>query len=325
MHIGPHPARLLKPGARRFDYPATQVGTTPDGLVTVWYDPSLGAAGGIMAQSVLSAAPKAYADCKTWFALPGSPVNLLIVPLSGSGDGTGGAYHYGCDFITGGDLYIDYARNNLAMEIGLFVAELTECFMGAQGRGWDCGGSNGEALSRALAELSSGGPGGALRAFATAPAWSRAGEPDWVDATENTDQDSVATGCGMAYISWMMSQGYSAAQITQAAGSTLATNYQGLTGRTTAWVDFTAALKGKSIVDDDPFGGIAKNPQPAPAPSPPPPPPPPPSPPPPPPPTPPPPSPPPPTPGPPPPPPTGVTKAQAIAAFTALVQASTLP
>ena len=61
------------------------------------------------------------------------------------------------------------------MTNGLIVAELTECFMGAQNQGWDCGGSNGETLSRFLAELESGGPAGALAAFATGPTWTAPG------------------------------------------------------------------------------------------------------------------------------------------------------
>jgi hypothetical protein len=73
--------------------------------------------------------------------------------------------HHGCSFNPGGgDLYIDAAFGNPVMTTGLIVTESTESFMGAQNSGWDCGGSNGEALSRFLAELESGGPtGGACR------------------------------------------------------------------------------------------------------------------------------------------------------------------
>src|SRR5258708_30696326 len=62
----------------------------------------------------------------------------------------------------------------------------------------------------------------------------------------------------MAYLSWMMAQGFTAAQITQAGGSVLAANYAALTGKTTAWVDLQAGLAAiqVAIKNDDPFGGV---------------------------------------------------------------------
>ena len=316
MTIRSHPARLLKTAtAGPFDYPVSEVGKTTDGLVTVWVDTSLPANAKIVAAALLGEAPNLVKQCEAWFGIPCQPVNLIVAPLSGSNDGTGGAYHYGCDFATGGDLYVDYAaqHDGVTMDAGLFIAELTECFMGTQGKGWNCGGSGGEALSRLCAELVSGGPAGALGAFASAPSWEQAGKPNWIDADQGSDQDYPSIGCGMVYLSWLMSMGYSAAQITQAGepAGTLASNYTALTGKTTAWADFMAGVSalGKPITNDDPFGGIAANPggtgnPPSPPPTPTPPSPPPPS---------------------PPPPPAGVTKAQAIAALTALVNASTLP
>jgi hypothetical protein len=141
---------------------------------------------------------------------------------------------------------------------GLVVAELTESFMGAQNQGWDCGGSNGEALSRYLAELLSGGPQGVLAGFATGPAWDQAGRPNWIHATEPTDLDAVSIGCGSVYLYWMLSRGVSAARVTQAGCSdgTLASNYQALTGASTAWADFSAAVASLhgAITSDDPWG-----------------------------------------------------------------------
>ena len=84
----------------------------------------------------------------------------------------------------------------------------------AQGRGWGCGYSNGEGLSRFLAEEET--PWGTLNAFATAAAWVGAGYPDWVTHTELTDRDSVSTGCAILYIYWLRSIGYSIPQIVQA-------------------------------------------------------------------------------------------------------------
>jgi hypothetical protein len=127
--------------------------------------------------------------------------------------------------------------------------------MGEQAKGWNCGGSNGEALSRLLAEELSGGPFGQLAAFASGPAWDHAGRPNWIDTTENTDQNYVSTGCGMVYLYWMkVVMGYSIPEIVNAAGNTLAENYQALTGSASAWADFHSACeKFKVISSDNPW------------------------------------------------------------------------
>ncbi len=244
-----------------FDFPTTRIGTTPDGMVTVYYDPSLGAPGTALAQQVLASGSKVYADCQRFFATPGKPVNVVLAALNGRTDGSAGAYHYGCNFDSGGTLYCDVAFGNLSRTIGLIAAELTESFMGAQGKGWDCGGSNGEALSRVLAEALSGGPSGALADYATGPAWDQAGRPDWVDASEPTDQDAVSTGCGVVYMYWMVSKGYTLDQLTQAGcpDGTLASNYSALTNSATAWSAFSAAVATlrEGISSDNPFNAAA--------------------------------------------------------------------
>jgi hypothetical protein len=244
-------------GLGGFDYPTQLTGTTQDGNVTVYYDPSLGQDGSDLAQQFLQGAAQAYGDTQAFFAVPGSPVNVIIAALNGSTDGLGGAYHYGCNFNPGGDLYCDAAFGVPDVTTGLFVAELTESFMGAQAVGWDCGGSNGEALSRYLAETETGGANGALAPYASGPSWDQAGRPDWIDATEPTDTNIVSTGCGVVYLYWMQSQGFSAAQITQAGcpDGTLASNYASLTGSNTAWNDFIMAVNGlaNGVQSDNPW------------------------------------------------------------------------
>jgi hypothetical protein len=250
--------RRHKPPHHKFDYPTELVGSTPDGKVTLYYDPQLGAPGKDLAEKVFAMAEKTFADCQNFFGIAGQPVNVIIAPLNHATDGSAGAYHAGCSFNPGGDLYCDAAFGNPVMTNGLVVAELTECFMGAQNKGWDCGGSNGEALSRLLAEIESGGPAGALAAYATGPAWDHARRPNWIDATESTDTDAVSTGCGIVYLYWMMSKGYTAAKITQAGcpDGSLASNYHALTGQTTAWSDFIAAVRAlpHGITSDNPWG-----------------------------------------------------------------------
>ena len=263
------PKELLPPGGQRqprtpdqiaaaassgLDYPATQVGVV--GNITVSYDSSLGSQGLDLAQQLLNSASGPYSDMQTFFGIAGSPVQVLIAPLSGKNDGSGGAYHYSCDFATGGVLYLDatFASttvNPLDLVVGLYVAELSECFMGPQGGGWNCGSSNGEGLSRFCAEQET--PAGTLDAFSTGPAWAQAGFPDWVSKTEATDQNGVSTGCAIVYIYWMVSLGFTIPQIVQAAGATLSANYQSLTNKTSAYQDLLAAVKNLSVTSDNPF------------------------------------------------------------------------
>ena len=237
-----------------FDYPATQAGVV--GNVTVYYDPALGDAGSSIATRMLGAATAPYDDMQSFFGIPGGAVDVIIAPLSGRNDGSGGAYHRGCDFTAGGALYLDAtfastAADPLSLETGLYVAELSESFMGAQGGGWGCGFSNGEGLSRFCAEQET--PPGTLSGFATGPAWVAAGFPDWVTQTEPTDRNAVSTGCSIVYIYWMRSLGFTIPQIVQAAGATLSDNYRSLTGQSSAYQDLTAAVSGLSVTSDNPF------------------------------------------------------------------------
>ena len=251
-----------------FDFPTQRVGATPDGTVTVSYDPTLGQPGLTLARQVLSAAAGAYARCQEFFNVKGSPVNLIIAALNGETDGSAGAYHYGCDFSSGADIYCDAAFGNPTLTLGLFAAELSECFMGLQNRGWNCSESNGEALSRFLAEQSASGPDGVLAEYGSAEQWDAAGRPDWIDATAPTDQDPVSVGCGVVYLYWMLSKGYTAAQIAQAGcpDGTLSSNYAALTGAASAWTSFQTALAALTgpIASDNPWRN-APAPQPAPA------------------------------------------------------------
>ncbi len=228
-------------------------------MTTVFYDPALGAKGLTNAQFLLDRVDAAYRVCQGYYGIPGSLVNLIVAPLSGQNDGSGGAYHWACNFSSGGDLYVDSAYADPMMDVGLFVAELSECFMGPQAKGFDCGQSGGEALSRFHAALASGGPSGSLVEFSTASTWDQAGRPDFITNTASSDQNDSATGCGVLYLWWMVSQGYTPAQITQAGGTTFAANYHTLTGKTTALADFMAAVAGlpNGVTSDDPWPAAA--------------------------------------------------------------------
>jgi hypothetical protein len=237
-----------------FDYPVIEVGVV--GQITVSYDPSLGAQGATLAQQMLNVVSAPYEQMESDFATTGGPVTVIIAPLSGTNDGSGGAYHYGCDFTSGGVLYLDATfanttANPLDLEVSLYVAELSEAVMGAQNLGWECGFSNGEGLSRYCAENA---PPGVIPGWGvTGPSWAAAGYPDWVSNTEHTDRNYVSTGCAIVYIYWMRSLGFTTSEIVQAGGVTLAANYQTLTGRATAYQDLRAAVSGLQITSDNPF------------------------------------------------------------------------
>jgi len=235
------------------------VGTSPSGRVTVYVDPTLGAPGLQNAQDLVSDGDRVASDNDAIFGTTGGAVSVIIYALGGATDGTGGADHGGCDYTTGAAIEVCASFGNSARVSALFEAELSECSM----NGNLCGESTGEALSRwCAAEVGNN----VLSDFASAPTWVQSGMPDWVDKTENTDQDAVSVGCGMAFISWLKSQGYTLNQIAPAMVSlgdagTLAQLYANLTSQpaSSAWSKFQAAVKAlpNGVTSDDPFGSGA--------------------------------------------------------------------
>jgi hypothetical protein len=236
---------------------AQLVGTSTSG-VTVYVDPSLGAQGMQNAQDLLSDADRIVVDNNKIFGITGGAVDVIVFALNGQTDGTGGADHGGCDFTTGNAIEVDAAFGSPARVSALFEAELSECAMNRN----LCGISTGEALSRWCAAVVSNN---ALSDFATAPTWAQDGMPNWVDQTEQTDQGADSTGCGMAFISWLLSQQHSLPQIAQAMvglgdSGTLADLYAQLTGQpaANAWSTFLAAVQALpgGVTNDDPFNGF---------------------------------------------------------------------
>lgn len=235
------------------------VGSSASGRVTVFVDPTLGTAGLQNAQDLLADADRVASANDALFGTTGGAVSVIVYALGGATDGTGGADHGGCDYIRGAAIEVCAAFGQSARVSALFEAELSECSMG----GNLCGVSTGEALSRWCAAVVGGN---ALSDFATAPAWVQAGMPDWVNQTEPTDQDGVSIGCGMAFISWLLSRGYALGVVAPAlvalgASGTLAELYADLTGdaAANAYGAFVAAVQALpgGVVSDDPFGGAA--------------------------------------------------------------------
>src|SRR5271157_2513210 len=219
------------------------VGASPSGRVNVFVDPSLGAPALQNAQDLVNDADRVATANDQVFGTTGGSVNVIVFALNGATDGTGGADHGGCDYTTGAAIEVCASFGNSARVSALFEAELSECSMG----GNLCGVSTGEALSRWCAAVIGSN---ALSDFATAPQWAQDGMPNYVDQTDPTDQDADSIGCGMAFLSWLMSQGYSLATIAQAMVSlgdsgTLAQLYASLTSdsASNAWNMFNAAVQ----------------------------------------------------------------------------------
>lgn len=236
------------------------VGASASGRVTVYVDPALGPPGLQNAQDLVNDADRVAAANNAIFGTTGGAVSVIVYAIGGATDGTGGADHMGCDYTSGGAIEVCASFDSSARVSALFEAELSECSMG----GNLCGESTGEALSRWCAATTSNN---ALSDFATAPAWAQDGMPDYVNDTDPTDQNPDSTGCGMAFVSWLLSLGETMPGVAQAMVSlgdsgTLADLYQQLTGDAAdnAWSKFIAAVEALpgGVTTDDPFGGTGK-------------------------------------------------------------------
>lgn len=213
---------------RRLEYPAAA--DTPHFAFQ-----SDGTSAGDQAVAEMQAVCEAdYATLKGIFNagdIPGLPCQVIVDP------GAGGAYHQTCQ-----DTTIHLIPDDAP---SLLVAEVAECFM-AMLPGWDCGRTNGEGLSRALAEV--------VRPFKVlagidgdTDGWWNGGQPhDFVNDNSASDQDQQANACGTLFLLYLRSQlGYTWQQIAAAGASTLGGTYQTLTGMsgTRGFGDCVAALR----------------------------------------------------------------------------------
>jgi hypothetical protein len=235
---------------------AQLVGTSPSGRVTVYVDSALPQPGRQNAADLLKDADRVVSANDALFGTSQGTVNVIVFALNGSTDGTGGADHLGCDFMNGANIEVCASFGKPARVSGLFEAALSECCMNNN----LCGVSTGEALSRWCAAAISNN---ALEDYATAPVWFQDGMPDYVNQTDPTDRNPVSTGCGMAFLSWLIMRGCRLEKIAQGMVSlgdsgTLAQLYAQLTGRPTnqAWPTFRAAVGSlpSGVTSDDPFG-----------------------------------------------------------------------
>jgi Repeat of unknown function (DUF5648) len=223
---------------------------TPHFIIT--YDQSLGQNGQNLADAVLANCERDYALLQNWFGgiTPGGlPFTVRIQP------GSSGASHAGC---SAAELFCDsFNGTNGDLENMLVVAEADEVFMANQNAGWNCGFSNGEALSRVLAaEIYPA----QLDGFATGSSWLGSARQNFVDNTDPTDTNFVSTGCGTLFINYLRFQrDIGLKPVVIAAGDTLEKGYEKLTGQSGAFGPFSRLLARffpgiqNDIANDNPF------------------------------------------------------------------------
>ncbi len=247
----------IPPSAPRFARdggPYTQRGTTPN--FNVYFENALGVKGPTLADAVLATCEQDYSALQGFFGgvTPSNlPFNVYVVT------GNFGAYHASCGATEIHCASFDGTNADLVRM--LVVAEADEVFMDAQGAGWDCGASNGEALSRALATDAYPAQ---LNGFASASAWLNGARNDFVNHNDPTDQNYESIGCAALFINYLRNQtgfAYPLDQIVQKAGPTLTLTYQNLTGNNDdPFPAFAALLNTKFPIgsqanwpDDNPF------------------------------------------------------------------------
>jgi hypothetical protein len=196
----------------------------------IWLDPILGARGKRVAQSVLGACERDYQAISAFFGgieLPQTPICVVIARLPEHQR----AYHYGC---SGTDIYIDAitvpAPDSRYTQF-LLATQVVDLFAAAQGRGWLCDCSHGEALSRVLASALYPNQ---IQGFATAGAWLNGSRENFIATSETSETNLAWTGCAALFLNYLHSQlGYDWQAIVAAGGPTLSETYHRVTGDAT--------------------------------------------------------------------------------------------
>lgn len=185
-----------------------------------------------------------------------------LVANRGGADNTGfrvghqSIVHISAISLAGYEISDDFARF-------LFVAEVAELLM--QFYGWNPGSSQGEALSRILAEELY--PSSAYDSrYGTAPwvnAWMNSNpRPDWITKNEAFDRNAVSYGCGILFINFLRSQlNYTMPDISYLSGGvTLADRYRNLTGSIDDGFAVFIQLLEKHFPSDKPQTLLTNNP-----------------------------------------------------------------
>jgi hypothetical protein len=220
-------SRFADAAAGAFGAPSGPISTSHFNIGSL---PSLGAIGETIAQELAQRCEGDRNELERLFGVSVPQFNIIIAPLSSFMNGTGGAFHMFCSSV---DIFCD-AKIVPTIEplktCSLAVAEMVEVYEDAQGGGWDCGASNGEGLSRVIADERY------LRVmddYSTAVSWLDSFRPDYVNATAPSDLDPISNGCSVLFLNYLHSVlKYRWDQICQSPAPTLAGTYQRLTGDT---------------------------------------------------------------------------------------------
>jgi hypothetical protein len=223
----------------------------------VSYDAKLGANGVQAASAILQTCEGDFQALRNAFSgttPPGLPFQIRLTTDNG------GAMHATC---AATELFIGAnsggGQLDLAFMRQLVIAEEDEVFMEAFGRGWNCGFSNGEGLSRVLANDMV--PGVEPPDFISSNIWLNGGRPDWVNKTEQDDTQYPSIGCSVLFLNWLRFQlNHTWPQIIAAGADTLAQTYTNLTGQNNGFARFKALMDQKfppnqttSLTTDNPF------------------------------------------------------------------------
>jgi hypothetical protein len=222
-------------------------------------DPGLGQKGQEVANALLQTCEQDYGTLQGFFngiTPQALPFHLIVT------SGGDGASHATCQATA---LSIGANSGPLGFMRSLVIAEEDEVFEANFGHGWNCGFSNGEGLSRVLANDMV--PGVEPQDFVSPPVWldqisdSGVQREDWVTKTDQTDTNYFSIGCSVLFLNWLRFQlNYPWAQIIAAGAPTLAGTYQNLTGKNDGYAKFKALIDQKfppgqpsNVTTDNPF------------------------------------------------------------------------
>ena len=175
--------------------------------------------GDAAAQAMLNRCEADFAAIQVWFGGL-TPRNLPMYVYADPN--AGGAYHMSC---AGTDIHV---LSDPTLAPGFLTAEVVEVFEAGINNGWDCGVTNGEALSRVLAFDRH--PEIAADFNQTEQDWWSSGHQDYVNDNSAGDTDQIANGCGDLFLYYLRSQLiFDWNAICTTGGQTLGACYQALT------------------------------------------------------------------------------------------------
>jgi hypothetical protein len=249
-------------GAQEVAHPVVKLKVHPKQTAhfQVSVDTGLGQAGTDVANALLQTCEQDFATLQGYFG--GITPKLIPFHLIVT-SGNSGASHATCKATA---LSIGAKSGPIEFMRSLVIAEEDEVFEANFGNGWNCGFSNGEGLSRVLANNMV--PGVEPQDFVSPPVWldqksdvDGVYREDWVSKTDTTDTNYFSIGCSVLFLNWMRFQlNHTWTEIIAAGAPTLAATYKNLTGKDDGWASFTALIDQKfppnqpsKLTKDNPF------------------------------------------------------------------------